>query len=503
MLQRLIASGLMSCCLFNFALPMMANLPDQPLINTRYTEERTPYILGPGDRLQVELSNVPEYNKEYPVLVDGTINLYLIGPTPVKGLTLPEVNSLITQLYLKLVKNPLVNVNLIGLRPLTIAIAGQVSMPGIYTLNFGEGSGGLQFPNVVQAIETAKGITALGDLQNVEIRRQQKPGFPTLNRTINLWQFLQTGELPADITLRDGDTIFVPAVSEVDLTELRQRANASFSADLTKPVSVVIVGEVHRPGPYTVFATDAVSTGSENTLDSISIQDSTTLAGLPTVTRALRIAGGITAQANIREIQIRRRLFTGQEKVLTLNLWNLLKTADINQDLLLQAGDSIIVPKAEQVDINEAPQIAAASFSPNTIQVNLVGELSKPGSVSVPLNTSLNQAILTSGGFNPQRASRANVQLIRENRNGTVFVRTYEVDFSQGLDEKSNPPLQNNDVIIVSANGLTRFSDKVETIMRPFTTFTAGFIGVINFVDFLDTSFGFGILNDENSNNNN
>jgi polysaccharide export outer membrane protein len=503
MLQRLIAGGLIACCLVNYALPVMANLPGQPLTNNRYITERTPYVLGPGDRIQVEISNVPEYNKEYQVLVDGTINLYLIGPTPVTGLTLPEVTSLITQLYLRLVKDPLVNVNLIGLRPLTIAIAGQVAVPGIYTIDFGGSGGGLQFPNLVQAIQTAKGITALGDLQNVEIRRQQKPGFPTLNTKINLWQFLQTGELPADITLRDGDTIFVPAVSEVNLTELRQRANASFSADLTKPVSVVIVGEVHRPGPYTVFATDAVATGAENTLGSISIQDSTTLAGLPTVTRALRIAGGITSQANIREIQIRRRLFTGQEQVLTVNLWNLLKTADINQDLLLQAGDSIIVPKAAEIDINEAPQIAAASFSPNTIQVNMVGELTRTGSVSVPLNTSLNQAILSSGGFNRQRASRGNVQLIRENRNGTVSVRTYAVDFSQGLDEKSNPPLQNNDVIIVSANGLTRFSDKVETVMRPFTTFTAGFIGVVNFVNFLDTSFGFGILTDNNNNNNN
>jgi len=48
----------------------------------------TAYTLGPGDAIQVDIFNVPEYsgsNGQYEVLVDGTINMALIGTVRVEG----------------------------------------------------------------------------------------------------------------------------------------------------------------------------------------------------------------------------------------------------------------------------------------------------------------------------------------------------------------------------------------------------------------------------------
>ncbi|MDJ0556745.1 MAG: polysaccharide biosynthesis/export family protein [Microcoleaceae cyanobacterium MO_207.B10] len=455
--------------------------------NQKYTKiaqinrssDQVPYTLGAGDRIQVEFFNVPEYNKEYQVLVDGSINLLLVGQVQAQNLTINQLTDLITKEYSRLVTEPIVTVTLAGIRPLNIAVAGEISRPGVYTMTPPSSTGGIQFPNLIDALELAKGVTAAADIRNVQIRRP-RPQRPEEIININLWEFLQTGRLPQDITLRDGDQIFIPTAETFDSQEVRQRAKANFSADITQPITVVIIGEVNRPGPYTVFAADVQATGRSEELGSVTVgSGETTLVGLPTVTRAIKIAGGITSEANIREIQIRRVVRTGQEKIMTVNLWRLLQTGNINEDVLLQEGDSIIIPKAEKIDLSEAPEIAAASFSPNTITVNVVGEVVRPGIVTVPLNTSLNEALLTAGSFNRQRAKKATVELIRANQNGTVTRRTLEVDLSQSLNQENNPPLQNNDVIIVDRNGITKIAETFSVAFQPVSS-VVQLIGLIN-----------------------
>ncbi|MGB3512840.1 MAG: polysaccharide biosynthesis/export family protein [Microcoleaceae cyanobacterium] len=446
-------------------------------INNSY--EKRPYTLGAGDRIQVEFLNVPEYNKEYQVLVDGYINFLLVGKILVQGLTTEQLTELIIRKYSSLITEPIVTVTIIGIRPLNIAIAGEISRPGVYTMVPQTTTGGLQFPNLIEALTLAQGVTAGANIRNVQIRRSRPEGSEEVV-DINLWEFLQTGRLPQDITLRDGDQIFVPTADTFNSQEVRQRAKANFSADITQPITVVIIGEVSRPGPYTVFAADVRATGQSEQLSSVTVSSGEgALVGLPTVTRAIKIAGGITAEANIREIKIRRLPRTGPEQIITVNLWRLLQTGNINEDILLQEGDSIIVPKAEEIDLSEAPEIASASFSPNTITINVVGEVIRPGLVTVPLNTSLNEALLTAGSFNRQRANKTKVELIRANQNGTVTTQTIEIDLSQSLNQQNNPPLQNNDVIVVDRNGITKIAETFNVLFEPVSS-VVQLIGLIN-----------------------
>ncbi len=181
---------------------------------------------------------------------------------------------------------------------------------------------------------------------------------------------------------------------------MRQRASANFSADITKPIGVVIVGEVNRPGPYTVSASDLRSTNQQTELGFVSIeQQQGAVVGLPTITRALKIAGGITTEADIRRVQIRRRIRGGTEQTIMVNLWDLLQKGDATQDVLLQEGDSVIIPTASTVDLAEVSQVANSSFSPNAISINIVGEVIRPGALQVRPSTSLHQALLTGRQF--------------------------------------------------------------------------------------------------------
>ena len=99
-----------------------------------------------------------------------------------------------------------------------------------------------------------------------------------------------------------------------------------------------------------------------------------------------------------------------------MDLWQFLRAGEQSQDLALRDGDSILVPTATTLDLEEVTEVASSNFSPETIKVGVVGEVVAPRSVSIPPNTSLNQAVLAAGGFKGGRARR-DVELIRLNPN--------------------------------------------------------------------------------------
>jgi polysaccharide export outer membrane protein len=213
-----------------------------------------------------------------------------------------------------------------------------------------------------------------------------------------------------------------------------------------RPLRVGVIGEVNRPGAY-------ILTVISNEVTQTSLNQRTASEGgnqWPRVGQAIQTAGGVTGLANIREIRIRRPRVTGGEDLIAINLWRFLSEGDQNQNILLRDGDTIIIPKAATFDAEEATQIAGSNFSPEAISVSVVGEVGSPGTLRVKPNTTLNQAIMTAGGFRGGRASRKNIDLIRLNPNGTVSRRRLAVDLDQNMSEDRNPRLFNNDIVVVN-----------------------------------------------------
>ncbi|MBF2034334.1 MAG: SLBB domain-containing protein [Leptolyngbyaceae cyanobacterium T60_A2020_046] len=62
---------------------------------------------------------------------------------------------------------------------------------------------------------------------------------------VGLWELLQSGNLQQDLTLRDGDNIFVPTATQINPTEVSHLAIASFSP---ATIRVNVLGEVAAPG---------------------------------------------------------------------------------------------------------------------------------------------------------------------------------------------------------------------------------------------------------------
>ncbi|MEO1520652.1 MAG: SLBB domain-containing protein [Cyanobacteria bacterium J06633_2] len=210
------------------------------------------YTLGAGDRLFMDIFNLPDFSREYDVLADGTVNLPLIGTVYAEGKTLSQLSAEVESRYARFVRVPAVTFDLQQARSFQVAVAGEVRRPGSYPLVIepqpGNNSGFSTptIPTVTLAIQTAGGITESADIRNIRVYRPD-PEQPSEGEwiDINLWALIQEGDLSQDLVLKDGDSIVIPEATEPLTEEVLAIAAANFSPDI---INVYVAGQVDAPG---------------------------------------------------------------------------------------------------------------------------------------------------------------------------------------------------------------------------------------------------------------
>ncbi len=424
------------------------------------------YLLGPGDRVRIDFFNVPEISGEFQVLPNGTINVPQVGSVNVRFRTLGQAENLISSRAAALLRYPVVTVSLLAARPITIAVAGEVNQPGSYSVSTDNTAAAIAVPTVTRMLKRAQGVNQAADLNRIQIRRPNAQGqIQTI--TVNLWDLQLRGDISQDIRLRDGDSVFVPASATIDLALARQLADAEFATSPNRPLTISVVGEVNRPGPRTISG------------EIFKDQDGNTASfRAPSVTRAIQEAGGITQAADVRKITVRRVTRTGPIQQTTVNFWELLQQGGSSfQDLPLQDGDTVEIARADTLNEEELTVLAGTSFSPAEIEVNIAGEVVRPGIAKLKPNTPLNQALLAGGGYN-ERAKTGQVTLLRLNPNGSVEQREIDIDMTAGVNSAKNPPLKNGDTLVIARS---RFSTATDLFGRVIGTTSGGF-GFFNLI---------------------
>jgi polysaccharide export outer membrane protein len=239
------------------------------------------------------------------------------------------------------------------------------------------------------------------------------------------------------------------------------RPELALSVVTARPVQVSVIGEVETPGLY------SLSLGGES---STVPGSAPTIPGLPTLVSAIQKAGGLTLNADLSNVRLQRRVpgTTQQLRETHLNLASLLRTGDKTQNPFLFDGDTILVGKALTPD-REVMELAATNFTPESISVTIVGEVVRPGVLSVKANTPLVQAVLAAGGPTNWRGNRSNVELVRINRNGTATRQYFNVNYSQGVNAATNPPLRDGDTVVVNRTGLAIANDALTALTTPLT----------------------------------
>jgi polysaccharide biosynthesis/export protein len=228
----------------------------------------------------------------------------------------------------------------------------------------------------------------------------------------------------------------------------------------TRPVRVVVAGEVNRPGTYEPAAVNVTLPGTFTA--TAPVQGNQNVLQWPTLTQALQTAGGITPQANIRQVMVRRPLRDDRVRVTQVDLWSLIRAGNAAQDITLRDGDVIVVPQATTIEPTMAARLGTASFSPRSVRVQVVGEVTRPGAVEIPTNSSLNQALLAAGGFDNDRAHKSAVEFIRLNTDGTVDKRVIAVDLASPPNDETNPIVRDQDVVVVPRTNTTKVTDRAK-----------------------------------------
>jgi polysaccharide export outer membrane protein len=160
------------------------------------TEKST---VGPGDVFTMEIVGERDLPREYQVASDGTVDLPYLHTVPVSGLEPQEIARLVRKLLIEkqVLSDPSVVVQVKEYNSRRITIMGQVAKPGTYPYTSGL--------TLIQALSQAGGLTALANLDRVNLTRRVAKGSRTVVLSISN---VMEGRAP-DIPLQSGDRIFV------------------------------------------------------------------------------------------------------------------------------------------------------------------------------------------------------------------------------------------------------------------------------------------------------
>ncbi|MAU63792.1 MAG: hypothetical protein CMC38_05545 [Flavobacteriaceae bacterium] len=159
------------------------------------------YIIGPGDKLFIDIYGQSENYYQAEVSPDGDIILENIGPVNLSGLSLTSAKKRLL-LRLKNIysginnKTTFVNISVGIPRAVRVNIVGEVNLPGTYNFS--------AFNTVYNAIYVAGGITENATLREIKLFRNNK-----LVNTVDVYKFLTKGDGSSNIRLENNDLIIV------------------------------------------------------------------------------------------------------------------------------------------------------------------------------------------------------------------------------------------------------------------------------------------------------
>jgi protein involved in polysaccharide export with SLBB domain len=201
--------------IFGSALFRNGNITFEP--NLRIATPRG-YIIGPDDKLIIDINGDNEASYDLAVSTDGVIVLPYVGRVSVGGLSIEQAISKIktvmsgTYPALRSGRTTLA-VNLGNIRSIKVTITGQAVKTGTYTIS--------SLATVYNALTACGGPSDNGTYRNIQVIRNNR-----VVATIDVYDFLLKGIQKNNIRLQDQDVINIPVYDKrIELAgEIKQPA---------------------------------------------------------------------------------------------------------------------------------------------------------------------------------------------------------------------------------------------------------------------------------------
>ncbi len=185
----------------------VVDIPAEPAAaeSLAYFVDELPYRVAPGDVLNVDfgVDLGGRRIKELDVLVrpDGMITLNPVGDVRAAGLTTADLDSILTERYVEVYRDPLITVSLSKIAGNFVHVFGNVRSPGSFEVT----------PNatVMQAIARAGGVTSEAALGSVVLMRRTGPS-SLVARKVQVNRAIAQGIAGQDPYVRRFDIVYVP-----------------------------------------------------------------------------------------------------------------------------------------------------------------------------------------------------------------------------------------------------------------------------------------------------
>ena len=169
------------------------------------------YYMRPGDELNIvvtqqqDLGNSSTNQSPFVVRPDGNVSFPLVGEIHAEGMTVSQFTDVLQQGLARYIVDPDVSVNISKLGRVRVYVFGEVRKPGAVELEKGH--------TVIDAIGAAQGFTRDTAKKKIFLIHQDQPKSLI---PINLNNMLKTGDMSQNVTLREGDILYLTKNHRID-----------------------------------------------------------------------------------------------------------------------------------------------------------------------------------------------------------------------------------------------------------------------------------------------
>jgi len=166
-------------------------------------QRRGDYRLGPEDKLRLIVWNRPDLSKDTRIRPDGKLFVMHVGTVDAAGLTVGELQKLLTERLGEVLRNPQVDVEILEYASKVYYVMGQVNKPGMYAVT--------ATTNVLEGVAVSGGPTDKANLGGAYLIRHGNVV------PIDFYALFQQGDVSQNVFLADGDIIYLPSMDDAKI----------------------------------------------------------------------------------------------------------------------------------------------------------------------------------------------------------------------------------------------------------------------------------------------